>query len=343
MAEVDHRVQEIVRRIKEMNIRGAGRIARSAARALLLTAQHSKAKDPSTLYRELEASAKLLLSTRPTAVSLPNSIRYVMFKVREAQKSSMELEDLRQLTIATASEFIQRSTRAIERIGEIGAKRIEDGDTIMTYCNSAAVTAILKAAFEQGKHLQVFVCETRPRFQGRITAKTLGSIGIPTSLIVDGAIRFFMTKVDKAVVGADAVAANGAVVNKIGTSMVALAAHESRALFFVAAETYKFSPETMLGQLVKIEERDFSEVISLRMLKKMLNTTVRNPAFDVTPPEYVDLIVTERGIIPPQAAIMVIQEEFGSIVAEELMEYQTCRLVDEDQSQRQSLHHCKDT
>lgn len=330
MAAVDPRVQEIAHAVEKMKIRGAGRIARSAARALLVTAQQSKAKDSSALLHELEASARLLLSTRPTAVSLPNSIRYVMFKVREAHKSLMELEDLRQLTIVTAKEFIQSSSRAIERIGEIGAKRIEDGDTIMTYCNSAAVTAILKAAFEQGKRLQVFICETRPRFQGRITAKTLGSIGIPTSLIVDGAVRFFMTKVDKAVVGADAVAANGAVVNKIGTSMVALAAHESRALFFVAAETYKFSPETMLGQLVKIEERDFSEVISLRRLKRMPNTTVRNPAFDVTPPEYVDLIVTEKGIIPPQAAIMVIQKEFGSIAAEELMEYQTRRLVDED-------------
>lgn len=330
MAEVDHRVQKIARSIEGMKIRGAGRIARAAAKGLLVTAQSSKAKDPSALYRELEASARLLLSTRPTAVSLPNSVRYIMFKVREAQKSSMELEDLRKLTIATANQFIQRSAKAVERIGEIGAKRIEDGDTIMTYCNSAAVTAILKASFEHGKRMHVFVCETRPRFQGRITAKTLGSIGIPTSLIVDGAIRFFMTKVDKAIVGADAVAANGAVANKIGTSMVALAAHESRALFFVAAETYKFSPETMLGQLVRIEERNSSEVISSRRLKGMPNTKVRNPAFDVTPPEYVDLIVTEKGIIPPQAAIMVIQEEFGSIAVEELMEYQARSFGDEE-------------
>jgi len=332
MTKVNEKVKEIARDIKSMKIRGAGKIARSATEALLITAQQSKARKSSTLVKELEASAKLLLSTRPTAVSLPNSIRYVMFRVRKAQKRNVKLEDLRQLALKTATEFIQNSTNAIRHIGEIGARRIQDGDLIMTHCNSAAVMAVLKTAFGQGKRFEVFICETRPRFQGRITARALGDIGIPASLIVDGAARFFMAKMDKAIVGADAVAANGAVVNKIGTSTVALAAHESRVLFFVAAETYKFSPETMLGQLVKIEERSPSEILPEKKLQKIPNVTVRNPSFDITPPEYIDLIITERGIIPPQAAIMIIQEEFGSITAEELMEYQTYRLADEDDS-----------
>ncbi len=332
MLKANVKVKEIAHDIKSMKIRGAGKIARSAAEALLITTQQSKAKSSSALVKELEASAKLLLNTRPTAVSLPNSIRYIMFRVREAQKRNVGLQDLRRLVIKTATDFIRHSERAVECIGEIGARRIEDGDLIITHCNSAATTAVLKAAFDQGKRFKVFVCETRPRFQGRITAKTLSGIGVPTSLIVDGAVRSFMARMDKAIVGADAVAANGAVVNKIGTSMVALAAHESRVMFFVAAETYKFSPETMLGQLVKIEERGSSEIISQKELKRMPKVTVRNPSFDVTPPEYIDLIITERGIIPPQAAIMIIQEEFGSITAEELMEYQTYRLADEDES-----------
>ncbi|MFP3984874.1 MAG: ribose 1,5-bisphosphate isomerase [Candidatus Bathyarchaeia archaeon] len=330
MGKSNKQVKEIAHDIKRMKLRGAGKIARAAAEALRITAQQSKASEAPILVKELEASARLLLGTRPTAVSLPNSIRYVMFRVREAQKRNMELEDLRQLTVDTATEFIQNSAKAVERIGEIGARRLEDGDLIMTHCNSAAVMAVLKTAFDLGKSFQVFVCETRPRFQGRITARALNEIGIPTSLIVDGATRFFMAKMDKAIVGADAVAANGAVINKIGTSMVALAANESRVLFSVAAETYKFSPETMLGQLVKIEERSSSEIISAKELEKMSNVTVRNPSFDVTPPEYVDLIITEKGIISPQAAIMIIQKEFGSITAEELMEYQTYRLADED-------------
>lgn len=332
MTKINARVRAIARDIKSMKIRGAGRIARSAAEALRVTAQQSGAKAPSALVEELEAAAQLLLTTRPTAVSLPNSIRYVMIRAKDAEKTGMELADLRCLVVETATEFIQKSAKAVKRIGEIGARRIENGDLVMTHCNSAATTAVLKKAFDQGKHFEVFVCETRPRFQGRITARTLSRAGIPTSLIVDGAARFFMSKMDKAIVGADAVAANGAVVNKIGTSMVALAAQESRVLFFVAAETYKFSPETMLGQLVKIEERRSAELVSERELRQMPSVTVRNPSFDVTPPEYVDLIITERGIIPPQAAIMIIQEEFGSITADEMTEYQPYRWADAEKS-----------
>ncbi len=332
MPRTNQKVKEIAKDIKRMRIRGAGRIGRSVAEAFLIVAQESNARNPPALVKELETSAKLLLKTRPTAVSLPNSIRYIMFRVKEADKRGIDLEGLRSLVTKTATDFINDSTTAVKRIGEIGARRIEDGDLIMTHCNSAAATAVLATAFKQGKHFEVFVCETRPRFQGKITAKALAKIGIPTSLIVDGAARFFMAKMDKALVGADAVAANGAVVNKVGTSMIALAAHESRVLFFVAAETYKFSPETMLGQLVKIEERDPSEIISRKESKKMPNIKVLNPAFDVTPSEYIDLIITEKGIISPQAAIMVIQEEFGSITVEELMEYQTYRLAGEEES-----------
>lgn len=328
MSNINDKVLEIVRDIREMRIRGAGNIARHAAQALVITARDCRAKMPSELLDELESSAKLLLNTRPTAVSLPNSIRYIMFRAQTGQEQKLKLEDLRKLVIDSGKEFIQNSAKAIERIGEIGARRIEDGDSIMTHCNSAAATAIFKTAFKKGKSFKVFVCETRPRYQGRITAKELSQAGIPTSLIVDSASHYFMTRMDKAIVGADTIAANGAVVNKIGTSMVALAAHESRVLFFVAAETYKFSPETMLGQLVKIEERDTSEVISKKELAAMPNIKVRNPSFDITPPDHIDLIITEKGIISPQAAITIIQEEFGSARMDELMKYQTDRFID---------------
>lgn len=328
--KVSQKIKHIAEDIETMKVRGAGKIASSAAKALIITAQESKVKGPAELAMELEATAKLLLKTRPTAVSLPNAIRYVMHRVKEAQERDVELEDLRRTAIEAASAFILNSAKAIEHIGEIGARRIEDGDCVITHCNSATVTAVLKTAFSQGKTFRVFASETRPRFQGRITAETLSAIGIPTTLIVDGAIRLFMGKMDKVIVGADAVVANGAVVNKIGTSIMALTAHESRVPFFVTAETYKFSPETLLGQPVKIEERASLEVISEEELRKMPNVTIRNPAFDVTPPEYIDLIITERGIIPPQAAAMIIKEEFGSITIEELWEHQTYVTIDEE-------------
>ena len=322
-------VSQIAHDIRIMKIRGAGKIARAAAQALLVTAQSSKAKELDEFVHELEATARLLLETRPTAVSLPNGIRYIMSRVRRARSIASNVEQLRSLTIQTAKDFIKNSKMAIQRIGEIGARRIRDGDVIMTHCHSSAVVSILKRAWSQGKRIKVFATETRPRFQGRITAKKLSEAGIPVTMIVDSAARFFMTDVDKVIVGSDAIAANGAVVNKIGTSMIALAAHEARVRVFVAAETYKFSPETMIGELVVIEERDPSEVMPMEELRKMPEVTIRNPAFDITPPEYIDLIITERGIIPPQGAIMVIQELFGSITPEELVKYQTYRIVEE--------------
>jgi len=314
--------------IRTMRTRGAGEIARSAVGALIIVAKASKAADVNEFVNELEYASKLLLETRPTAVSLPNGIRYVIHRVHESQ-TRRNLEEIRSAAIRAGEEFIASSKTAIQRIGHIGANRIKKGDVLLTHCNSSTAIAIMKTAWEQGKQIQAFVTETRPRFQGRITAKALGEVGIPVTLIPDGAVRFFMDKVDRVIVGADAVTANGAVVNKIGTSMVALAAHEARVRFFVAAETYKFSPETMIGELVKIEERGAVEVIPSDELKKMPNVRVRNPSFDITPPEYIDIIITEKGIIPPQGAILVLQEMFGILTPEELKEYQTYQIGEE--------------
>jgi ribose 1,5-bisphosphate isomerase len=187
----------------------------------------------------------------------------------------------------------------------------------------------MKTAWAYGKRFEVFVTETRPRFQGHITAAELSKAGIPVTLILDDAVRYFMQEVDKVIVGADAITANGALVNKIGTSMVALAAHEAKVKVYAAAETYKFSPETMIGELVKIEERDSSEVISQKELEQIGSIKVRNPSFDVTPPEFIDLIITEWGIIPPVGAILILEDVFGVVTPEELHEYQTYTLEEE--------------
>lgn len=162
-----------------------------------------------------------------------------------------------------------------------------------------------------------------------MTATELSKAGIPVTLILDDAVRYFMQEVDKVIVGADAITANGALVNKIGTSMVALAAHEAKVRVFVAAETYKFSPETMIGELVTIEERDVSEMLSKKELEHIGRIKVRNPSFDVTPPEFIDLIITERGIIPPVGAILILEEVFGVVTPEELREYQTYALEED--------------
>lgn len=315
--------------IRSMRIRGAGLIARSAVEALQIVARQSKAKDVEAFVEELTEAARFLLQTRPTAVSLPNGIRYVMHRVNGGKGRAATVEGIRSVAIQATEDFIENAKTAVHRIGEIGARRIRDGDVLLTHCNSSAAIEVMKTAWMQGRKFEVLVTETRPRFQGHITAHELAKAGIPVTLILDDAVRYFMQHVDKVLVGADAITANGALVNKIGTSMVALAAHEARVRVFVAAETYKFSPETMIGELVKIEDRDPAEMISPEQRRQIGSIKVLNPSFDVTPPEFIDLIITERGIIPPVGAILILEEVFGVVTPEELREYQTYSLEEE--------------
>jgi ribose 1,5-bisphosphate isomerase len=298
-------IKQVANDIQTMKIRGAGKIGRAAARALKVTAKTTKARTPDEFIKELDRASKLLLGTRPTAVSLSNAIRFVTLKPKLTKDA--DIRTLQGMVISRADEFIRTSRDAIKRIGEIGARRVSSGDVIMTHCNSDCAISIIETAFKQGKRIKVYVTESRPMKQGLISARQLTKARIPTTLIVDSAVRHFIRDIDKVIVGADSIAANGAVINKIGTSQLALIAHEARVLFFAAAESYKFHPGTLVGRLVEIEERDPDEIINP---KRFPRVKIRNPVFDVTPPEYIDLIITERGIVPPSAAYTLLQEQF---------------------------------
>ena len=299
-------VLEAAEKIRSMEVRGAARIARFAAETLMKFAE--KASDEK-FDEEMRFAAETLLNTRPTAVSLYNAINYVM------RYSGESVEEKRQSVIRRAREFINWVETAQRKIVEIGEKRIKDGYTVMTHCNSSAALSVIKKAHENGKRVEVIATESRPRWQGHLTVKQLREAGIEVTLIVDSAVRYFINEVDCVVVGADTITANGALINKIGTSQIALAAKEARVPFMVAAETYKFSPKTLFGELVVIEERDAREVAPEEILK--LGVKVRNPAFDVTPRDYIDVIITEIGAIPPEMAYIVITERLGYAGIEE--------------------------
>jgi len=300
-------LSETAASIKNMEIRGAGRIARAAVDALADYARNLDVSDPETFKLEMQKAADILTGTRPTAVSLPNAVRSVM-RVLDSFDS---VEAARDALLARAAEFIEHSEHAIERIAEIGARHISDGDVLMTHCNSEAALSCILEAHRQGKEIEVYATEVRPRGQGLITIKTLNDAGIRTNYIVDSAVRYFINDVDLVFVGADAIAVNGAVVNKIGTAQIAHSAHEARTNVIVAAETYKFAPRTILGELIEIEERDPYEVLPRAVAEELPFVRVRNPAFDVTPAEYIDLIVTEQGAIPPGLAFTVIRDYLG--------------------------------
>lgn len=300
-------VTETAEKIKSMEIRGAGRIAREAAEALRKYAAEIPESDVSSFRQEMEGAAQTLIATRPTAVSLPNAVHLVMSGLERAGT----FEEARKGVINRAERFIHSSQHAVENIALFGARHIQDGDTILTHCNSEAALGCILEAHRSGKEIEVFATEVRPRNQGYFTIRTLNDAGIKTNFIVDSAVRSFISEVDLVLVGADAVTVNGAVVNKIGTSQVAHTAHEARVNVLVAAETYKFAPRTIFGELIQIEERDGDEVLADAIASTLPHVTVRNPAFDVTPAEYIDLIVTEAGAIPPQMAYIIIREHLG--------------------------------
>jgi ribose 1,5-bisphosphate isomerase len=298
-------IKETAEKIRTMEIRGAGRIAKAAAEAIRDYAAGLQVSSIEEFNASIQNISNFLINTRPTAVSLPNAVKF------SSKYTSENVEEARQEVIRNANLFIERADKALGKIGKIGSRRIQDGDVIMTHCNSHAALSIITTAFEEGKSISVIATESRPRRQGLLTIRHLNKFGIPTTLIVDSAVRYYMKEIDKVVVGADAIAVNGALVNKIGTSQLALAAHEARKSFMVAAETFKFSPSTIVGNPIEIEERAAEEVIDPAILKELSHVQVRNPAFDFTPAEYIDMIVTDIGIIPPAMAYTVIKEHLG--------------------------------
>ena len=294
--------------LKAMRVHGAGRIARFAAQALGDYAKDAKARTSKEYWGLVLKAGERLRSARPTAVSLPNGVNYVLYGGRTSFESGGSVEDIRNATVNTASDFVSSSLDAVKIIGEIGAKRVKNGDVIITHCNSEAAMSIMKKAHDLGKGIKVYCDETRPKFQGHKTAATLAAYGIDTTLICDSACRVTMGAADKAIVGCDAITVNGALVNKIGTSQVATIAHEARVNFIVGAETYKLDFKTLTGELVDIEERDHAEIASKEWMAHNPNVKFSNPVFDVTPPEYIDFYVTEKGIVPPGAVFALMKE-----------------------------------
>jgi len=294
--------------IASMEVRGAATIADAAAAALAAQAEASEADDPTAFREEMHAAARRLHDTRPTAVSLPNALRFVL-----GELSGETVEALRASVVDRAESFRHDLERAQDRLGSIGANRLRDGDTVMTHCHSTDAVACVEHAVADGKSIRAIVKETRPRNQGHITARQLTEMGVPVTLIVDNAAHRYLNDADHVLVGADSIAADGSVVNKIGTSGLAVSARDRGVPITVAAQTIKLDPSTLAGHAVEIENRDEAEVIDPETREEIGGgrIEVENPAFDVTPPRHVDAIVTERGQFPPESIVVLMRELWG--------------------------------
>jgi ribose 1,5-bisphosphate isomerase len=297
-------LKETADKIKKLQVQGARNVAIAAVEAIKALAEQTKAQNKHQFIDELKEAQNMLSAARETEPLMRNAIRYLII---QAQKSNAdETASLTETVVSSANQFLQDLEASRERIAEIGAKRIRDDSTVFTHCHSSTVTRMLDKAKTDGKNFKVICTETRPAFQGRITAKELVKLGVETTFIVDSAARTFMGKVDLVVVGADAITSEGNVINKIGTSGIAVLAQEARKPFYVVSELLKFDPETLNGQYEKIEQRNPAEVWS----KAPERLLVRNPAFDVTPSRYIHGLICEEGVIAIQTIVPVFRRRF---------------------------------
>ena len=307
----DHR--ETARAIKTMVTRGAGAIGNAAGFGMAQAALEAENMPLEDFNKYLNEAAETLRKTRPTAANLFNAIDRCI-KAAEWSTVSVRVENI----VKEADAIFKEDMKASEEIAKAGSKLIKDGFKILTHCNAGALAYVdqgtalapIRQAVKEGKDVFVWVDETRPRGQGaRITAWELEQEGIPYALIADNAAGYFMQRgeVDMVIVGADRIAINGDVANKIGTYEKAVVAFENKIPFWVAAPGMTFDLNTLSGSDIEIEEREPEEVsmmwgpgadeqpTSIRVAAK--GTKVRNPAFDITPSKYLNGFITEYGLL----------------------------------------------
>jgi methylthioribose-1-phosphate isomerase len=296
--------QEVAIAIREMRVRGAPAIGVTAAYGMALGAATLRGRDREFTLDGLRAASRELGAARPTAVNLRWALDRMM---GTAERASPE-DDVEAALLAEALMIHRETQESDLRMGEFGAYLIQPGSTVLTHCNTGALATggygtalgVIRRAWEQGKVKDVVATETRPWLQGaRLTTWELARLGIPATLVVDSAAGYLMSygNVQCVIVGADRIAANGDVANKIGTYSLAILAHGNGIPFYVAAPLSTVDMGIASGEEIPIEERPADEVTWIRETQIAPDgVSVLNLAFDVTPNRYISAIITDRGI-----------------------------------------------
>lgn len=302
-----HTVAEAIRTLK---VRGAPAIGVTAAMGVALGAQAIHTADYSTFAQAVINICDELAATRPTAVNLFWAIERMKQKLESLREEPVS--SIKQALLSESQAILEEDIVLCKTMGRHGAELIHDGETVLTHCNAGSLATagygtalgVIRAAWEQGKKINVIADETRPILQGaRLTAWELMQDQIPVTLITDNMAGSLMRqgKVHLCVVGADRIAANGDVANKIGTYSVAVLAKAHNIPFYVAAPYSTIDLNTQSGDEIPIEQRNPSEVTTIHGSHPVAPTdvSVYNPAFDVTPAELITGIITERGVFKP--------------------------------------------
>ncbi len=297
--------RDVASAITELKIRGAPAIGVAGGYGIALGALKIESAQKGDFLKKLEVVMATIAATRPTA-------RNLFWAIQRMRKAAEGIDDVDRIKAALLKEAVKihaQEREATRKLSQFGAELIKDGDTVLVHCNAGplatagygtALGAIL-FAIEQGKKLKVMATETRPVLQGaRKTAWELKKAGVPVTLITDSMAGYFMQKgeINCVIVGADRVAANGDTANKIGTYTLAVLAKENNVPFYVAAPTSTIDPALATGAEIPIEQRKPEEITHIKgVLIAPEGVAVQNPAFDVTPHQYITAIITEKGII----------------------------------------------
>ena len=301
--------RQVAQAIFDMVVRGAPAIGVSAAFGMALAARQSAALDSSDLLEDLETAAATLKNARPTAVNLAWAVDHMLGVARGAAQNGTE--GVRRALLDEAQRMADEDVAINKQMAAHGAELIRDGDTILHHCNTGMLATVdygtalgvIRMAHEQGKRIHVLLDETRPRLQGsRLSAWECEQLGIPYDILPDTAAGYYMRRgeIDLVLFGADRVAANGDVVNKIGSYQIAVLAHENGIPCYSVFPTSTADLTMRSGDDIPIEERDKAEVLAPYGCEIVPATyRARNPAFDVTPARYLTGLVTEQGVIRP--------------------------------------------
>ncbi|MEE9376499.1 MAG: S-methyl-5-thioribose-1-phosphate isomerase [Candidatus Lokiarchaeia archaeon] len=287
---------EDAKKIKSLEIQGASNIATSAIDFLSNYAKRLKCENIKACFKELYKAQVILIDTRPTEPAMKNGLKFIMNKL-EQEKESIIPEYISDIIEKYKNLYCDMLQNSKKRIAEIGSRRIPSSSqkfNVMTHCHSSLVTGILLEAKKQGKNFKVINTETQPRLQGRKTANKLLGAGIEVIHVVDSAMRWVVRhyQVDLILIGADSITSEGTIINKIGSRLLALVAHEEHVPFYVASPLLKYNPETNLGILETIEMRDPQEIWK----NPPEGIKILNPAFETVSRRYIDGLITEAGI-----------------------------------------------
>ncbi len=304
--------EAVAEAIERLRIRGAPAIGVAAAFGVVLAAQKVPSSERARFFEEVDRAINRLKETRPTGVNLSWALHRMRAVV--GRNPSRLVSEIRRLLVKEAMAIMEEDRKMCERIGQHGAALLPQEVTVLTHCNAGALATagwgtalgVLYAAREMRKKVHVYVDETRPLLQGaRLTAWELLQAGFDVTLICDTTAAFLMQqgRIDCVLVGADRIAANGDVANKVGTYSLAVLANYHRVPFYVAAPSSTLDLECPTGAEIPIEERQADEVIAgFGVQTAPSGIKVYNPAFDITPHELISALITEKGVMTPPLA-----------------------------------------